>query len=175
MRRARATTATVVPGTRCMCPRAVEAPGACAARIGCHKLRTVPGAALQRRAAGVRRRPRRRRRGLRDARPRREPDGGHIAPAPEAAQPRGTRWAPPACRRCPDVSLAVGPRFRCCGGRVCMLDRTKCQAVGWLTFGSGKCGKLRALTPRVCACVLVAVEMPFSSTFSAAAGGTEVL
>jgi hypothetical protein len=32
-----------------------------------------------------------------------------------------------------------------------------------------------ALTPRVCACVLVAVEMPFSSTFSAAAGGTEVL
>ena len=77
-------------------------------------------------------------------------------------------------RALPDVSSAVGPRFRC-GGRVCVLDRTKCQAGGWLTFGSGKCGWLRALTPRVCACVLVAVEMPFSSTFSAAAGATEVL
>ena len=56
-----------------------------------------------------------------------------------------------------------------------MLDRTKCQAGGWLTFGSGKCGWLRALTSRVCACVLVAVEMPFSSTFSAVAGATELL
>ena len=66
-------------------------------------------------------------------------------------------------------------RFRRCGGLVCALDRTKCQAGGWLAFGSGKCGWLRALTPRVCACVLVAMEMPFSSTFSAAAGATEVL
>jgi len=31
-------------------------------------------------------------------------------PAPEAARSRSTRWAPPACRGCPDVSLAVGPR-----------------------------------------------------------------
>jgi hypothetical protein len=45
----------------------------------------------------------------------------------------------------------------------------------WLAFGWGKCGCLRALTPRVRACVLVAVEMPFSSTFSAAAGATELL
>ena len=55
---------------------------------------------------------------------------------------------------------------------MCALDRTKCQAGGWLVFGSGKCGWLRSLTPRVCACVLVAGEMPFSSTFSAAAGAT---
>ena len=58
---------------------------------------------------------------------------------------------------------------------MCALDRTKCQAGGWLAFGPRKCGWLRALTPRVCACVLVAVEMPFSSTFSAAAGATELL
>ena len=58
---------------------------------------------------------------------------------------------------------------------MCALDRTKCLAGGWLAFGSGKCGWLRALTPRVCACVLVAVEMPFSSTFSAASGATELL
>ena len=56
-----------------------------------------------------------------------------------------------------------------------MLDRTKCQGGDWLAFGWGKCGWLFALTPRVCACVLVAVEMPFSSTFSAAAGVTELL
>ena len=56
VRRARATTATVVPSARYMCPRAVEAPGACAARSGCHKLRTVPAATLQRRPAGARRR-----------------------------------------------------------------------------------------------------------------------
>jgi hypothetical protein len=175
VRRARTTTKTGVLCARYMCPRTVEAPGACARGSGVEKSRTVPGAALQRRPAGAWRRRGRQRRGLRDARPRREPDGGHSAPAPEAARPRGTRWAPPACRGCPDVSLAVGPQFRCCGGRVCVLDRTKCQAGGWLTFGSGKCGWLRALTPRVCACVLVAVEMPFSSTFSAAAGATEVL
>ena len=45
----------------------------------------------------------------------------------------------------------------------------------WLAFWWGKCGWLRALTPRVCACVLVAVEMPFSSTFSSDAGATELL
>ena len=49
-----------------------------------------------------------------------------------------------------------------------MLDRTKCQAGGWLTFGSGKCGWLRTLTPRVCACVLVAVEMPVREGLSGA-------
>ena len=66
-------------------------------------------------------------------------------------------------------------RFRRCGGHVCALDRTKCQAGRWLAFGPRKCGWLRALTPPVCACVLVAVEMPLSSTFSAAAGATELL
>jgi hypothetical protein len=32
---------------------------------------------------------------------------------------------------------------------VCALDRTKCQAGGWLAFGPRKCGWLRALTPIV--------------------------
>jgi hypothetical protein len=73
------------------------------------------------------------------------------------------------------ASPAFGARFRRCGGHVCALDRTKCQAGGWLAFGPRKCGWLRALTPPVCACVLVAVEMPLSSTFSAAAGATELL
>jgi hypothetical protein len=44
-----------------------------------------------------------------------------------------------------------------------------------LAFGCGKCRCLLALTPRVRACLLVDVEMPFSSTFSAAAGDTELL
>ena len=44
---------------------------------------------------------------------------------------------------------AFGAPFRRCGGRVCALDRTKCQAGVWLAFGSGKCGWLRALTPRL--------------------------
>jgi hypothetical protein len=95
---------------RYMCPRTVEAPGACARGSGVEKSRTVPGAVLQRRPAGDWRRRGRQRRGLRDACPRWEPDGGHRAPAPEAARSRSTRWAPPACRGCPDVSLAVGPR-----------------------------------------------------------------
>ncbi len=47
MRRARTTTGTGVLCARYMCPRAVEAPGACAARSGCHKLRTVPGVKQQ--------------------------------------------------------------------------------------------------------------------------------
>ncbi len=81
MRRARTTTGTGVLCARYMCPRAVEATGACAARSGCHKLRTMPGAALQRRPAGARRRRGRQPSGLRDARPRCEPDGGHSAPA----------------------------------------------------------------------------------------------
>jgi len=53
VRRARATTATVVPCDGYMCPRAVEAPGRCAAGSGCQKSRTVPGATLQRRPAGA--------------------------------------------------------------------------------------------------------------------------
>ncbi len=48
--------------------------------------------------AGARRRRGRQPRGLRDARPCREPDGGHSAPAPGAAARRGARWAPPARR-----------------------------------------------------------------------------
>ena len=78
--------------------------------------------------------------------------GASVSPAacamraPAASPMEGTA---PLLRGRPDVSLAVGPRFRCCGGRVCVLDRTKCQAGGWLTFGSGKCGWLRALTPNL--------------------------
>jgi hypothetical protein len=74
MRRARATTATVMPCARYPCPRVIEAPGRGAAGSGFQKLRTVPAAILQRRAAGALRRGRRRR-GLHDARrgaPRRE-------------------------------------------------------------------------------------------------------
>ena len=51
MRRARTTTRTGVLCARYMCPRAVEAPGACARGSGVEKSRTVPGAALQRRPA----------------------------------------------------------------------------------------------------------------------------
>ncbi len=39
-------------------------------------------------------------------------------------------------------------------------------------FRVGKCGCLRPLTPRVRACVLVAAEIPFSSTLPAAAVAT---
>ena len=49
------------------------------------------------------------------------------------------------------ASPAFGARFKRCGGRVCALDRTKCQAGGWLAFGPRKCGWLHALTPHVCA------------------------
>ena len=175
MRRARATTATGVLCARYMCPRAVEAPGACAARSGCHKLRTVPGAALQRRPAGARRRRWRQPRGLRDARPRREPDGGHSAPAPGAARPRGARWAPPARRGRPDVSLAVGPRGAAGAARARPRRRQRARGACWRAFCCGMWGCLRSLTKRVLACVQVAVEMPFSSTLAAAAGATERL
>ena len=47
------------------------------------------------------------------------------------------------------ASPAFGARFKRCGGRVCALDRTKCQAGGWLAFGPRKREWLRALTPRV--------------------------
>ncbi len=112
MRRAQTTTGTGVICARYMCPHTVEAPGACAARSGCHKLRTVTGSALQGRPAGARRRRGRQRRGLRDARPRREPDGGHNAPAPGAARPRGTRWAPPADPGPPRCKLSRWPTGR---------------------------------------------------------------
>ena len=45
MRRARTTTETGVICARYMCPRTVEAPGACARGSGVEKLRTVPAAA----------------------------------------------------------------------------------------------------------------------------------
>jgi hypothetical protein len=61
---------------------------------------------------------------------------------------------------------AFGPRRVRCGGCARALDRTKCQAGGRLSLGWGKCGRLRALTPRVCACVLVACE------FAAGGGGS---
>jgi hypothetical protein len=62
-----------------------------------------------------------------------------------------------------------------CGGLARALDRSKCQAYVRLAFVWGKCGCLLALTPRERACVLVAVEMLFSSTFFAASGATELL
>jgi hypothetical protein len=175
VRRARTTTGTGVLCARYMCPRAVEAPGACAARSGCHKLRTVPGAALQRRPAGTRRRRQRQPSGLRDARPRREPDGGHSAPAPGAARPRGARWAPPARRGRPDVSLAVGPRGAAGAARARPRRRQRARGACWRAFCCGMWGCLRSLTKRMLACVQVAVEMPFSSTLAAAAGATERL
>jgi hypothetical protein len=128
VRRARTTTGTGVLCARYMCPRAVEAPGACAARSGCHKLRTVPGAALQRRPAGARRRRGRQPRGLRDARPRREPDGGHSAPAPGAAARRGARWAPPARRGRPGGVPSRWPAGR---------GRRGAGAAGWAPASSG--------------------------------------
>jgi hypothetical protein len=152
VRRARTTTATGVLCTRYMCPRAVEAPGACAARSGCHKLRTVPGAALQRRPAGARSRRQRQPTGLRDARPRREPDGGHSATAPGAARPRGARWAPPAHRGRPDVSLAVGPRGAAGAARARPRRRQRARKACWRAFCCGKWGCARALTGVVCCC-----------------------
>jgi len=88
----------------------------------------VPAATLHPRHAGARRRRARQARGLRDACPRREPDGGHSASAPGAARPRGSRWAPPARRGRPDVSLAVGPRARRGRGA---------GAAGWAPASSG--------------------------------------
>jgi hypothetical protein len=150
VRRARTTTATGVPGARYMCPRAVEAPGACAARSGCHKLRTVPGAALQRRPAGARRRRGRQPRGLHDARPCREPDGWHSAPAPGAAARRGARWAPPARRGRPDVSLAVGQRGAAGAARARPAGRQRARGACWRALCCGKWGCARALTGVVC-------------------------
>ena len=175
MRRARTTTGTGVLCARYMCPRAVEAPGACARGSGVEKLRTVPGAALQRRPAGARRRRQRQPSGLRDARPRREPDGGHSAPAPGAARPRGARWAPPARRGRPDVSLAVGPRGAAGAARARPRRRQRARGACWRAFCCGTWGCLRSLTKRMLACVQVAVEMPFSSRLAAAAGATERL
>jgi hypothetical protein len=175
VRRARTTTGTGVLCARYMCPRAVEAPGACARGSGVEKMRTVPGAALQRRPAGARRRRQRQPSGLRDARPRREPDGGHSAPAPGAARPRGARWAPPARRGRPDVSLAVGPRGAAGAARARPRRRQRARGACWRAFCCGMWGCLRSLTKRMLACVQVAVEMPFSSTLAAAAGATERL
>ena len=150
MRRARTTTKTGVLCARYMCPRTVEAPGACARGSGVEKSRTVPGAVLQRRPAGAWRRRGRQRRGLRDARPRREPDGGHSAPAPEAARPRGTRWAPPACRVRPDVSLAVGPRGAAGAARARPRRRQRARGACWRAFRCGMWGCAWALTRVVC-------------------------
>ena len=150
VRRARAT--TVVHGARYMCPRAIEAPGAYAARSGCHKLRTVPGAALQRRTAGARRRRGRQPRGLHDARPRREPDGGHSTPALGAAARRGARWAPPARRGRPGGVPAVGPRGAASAARARPAGRQRARGACWRTFWCGKWGCARALTGVVCCC-----------------------
>ena len=146
MRRARTTTGTGVLCARYMCPRAVEAPGACARGSGVEKSRTVPGAALQRRPAGAWRRRQRQPSGLRDARPRREPDGGHSAPAPVAARPRGARWAPPECRGRPNVSLAVGPRGAAGAARARPRKRQRARGACWRAFCCRKWGCARALT-----------------------------
>jgi hypothetical protein len=152
VRRARTTTGTGVLCARYMCPRAVEAPGACARGSGVEKMRTVPCAALQRRPAGARRRRQRQPSGLRDARPRREPDGGHSAPAPGAARPRGARWAPPARRGRPDVSLAVGPRGAAGAARARPRRRQRARGACWRAFCCGMWGCARPLTGVVCCC-----------------------
>jgi hypothetical protein len=152
VRRARTTTGTGVLCARYMCPRAVAAPGRCSRGSGVEKLRTVPGAALQRRPAGARRRRQRQPSGLRDARPRREPDGGHSAPAPGAARPRGARWAPPARRGRPDVSLAVGPRGAAGAARARPRRRQRARGACWRAFCCGTWGCARPLTGVVCCC-----------------------
>ena len=155
MRRARTTTGTGVLCARYMCPRAVEAPGRCSRGSGVEKLRTVPGAALQRRPAVARRRRQRQPSGLRDARPCREPDGGHSAPAPGAARPRGARWAPPARRGRPDVSLAVGPRGAAGAARARPRRRQRARGACRRAFCCGMWGCARALTGVVCCCALL--------------------
>ncbi len=150
MRRARTTTGTGVICARYMCLRAVAAAGRCPRGICVEKLRTVPAATLQRGAAGVRHRCRRRRRGLRDARPRSETDGGHSAPAPGAARPLGARWAPPAIRGSPDVSLSVGPRDAAGAARARPAGRQRARGVCWRAFRCGMWGCARALTGVVC-------------------------
>jgi hypothetical protein len=150
VRRARTTTGTGVLCARYMCPRAVAAAGRCPRGIGVEKLRTVPAATLQRCATGVRRRCRRRRRGLRDARPRREPDGGHSAPAPGTARPRCARWAPPAPRGRPDVSLAVGPRGAAGAARARPAGLQRARGACWRAFRCGMWGCARPLTGVVC-------------------------
>jgi hypothetical protein len=146
VRRARTTTGTGVLCARYMCPRAVAAAGRCPRGSGVEKLRTVPAATLQRRAAGVRRRRRRRRRGLRDARH----HGGHSAPAPGAARRRGARWAPPARRGRPDVSLAVGPRGAAGAARARPRRRQRARGACWRAFRCGMWGCAWALTRVVC-------------------------
>jgi hypothetical protein len=150
VRRARATTATVFQGARYMFPRAVEAPGACAAGSGCHKWRTVPATTFQRRPAGAWRRRGRKPRGLHDARPCREPNGGHSTPAPGAAARRGARWAPPARRGRPDGVPAVGPRGARRGARARLARRQRAREMCWRAFCCGKWGCARVLTGVVC-------------------------
>jgi hypothetical protein len=90
----------------CACAWLNHPAGDCAARSGCHKLRTVPTATLQRRPAGVRPRHGWQPRGLHDARPCLEPDGGHSSPAPGAAVHRGATWAPPVRQKIESASSA---------------------------------------------------------------------
>jgi hypothetical protein len=150
VRRAQTTTGTGVICARYMCPRAVEAPGSCAARSSCHQLRTVPGASLQRHPADSRRRRRQQPSCLRDLRPRSQPDGGHIAPAPGAARPRSARWAPPATRGRPDVSLAVGPRGAADAARAWPRRSQQARRACWRAFCCGTWGCALALTSVMC-------------------------
>jgi hypothetical protein len=112
VRRARRTTGPGVLCARYMCPRAVEAPGACARGSGEEKLGSVPADPLQRCAPGAWRRRGRQPRALHDARPRCEPDGGHSAPAPGAARPRGAPAGPPAKTGRREVNFARWPAER---------------------------------------------------------------
>jgi hypothetical protein len=180
VRRARATTATVVLCARCMCPRAVEAPVACAARSGCHKLRTVPrghfAAPPCRRPAPARAAaqgparcaplPRARWRAQRPC------SGGRGAPRGEMGTPGAPR-SPRSPEQGRSQPLARGARQARRGrGR---LGASELGGRAGELFGAACGGCLRSLTKRVLACVRVAVEMPFSSTLAAAAGATERL
>ncbi len=121
MRRARTTTKTGVLCARYMCPRTVEAPGACARGSGVEKSLTVPGAALQRRPAA----PGAGAGGSAGACAMRAPAASPMeGTAPLLRRPPGPAvpdGPPPACRGCPDVSLAVGPQLP--GFCICSLTQ----------------------------------------------------
>ena len=140
VRRARTTTGTVVPGARYMCPRAIETPGACAARSDCHKLRTVPGsscsAALQAPGAGAGGSP-----------------GACTMRAPAASPMEGT--APllrgPRCAAEPDGQPrrdagaqagfpAVGPRGGAGAARARPAGRQRARGACWRDFWCGMWG-----------------------------------
>ena len=136
MRRARATTATVVPGARY-----IESQVDCEARICCHKLRTLRGSALQRRPAGARRRRGRQPRALHDACPCSEPDGGHSTHAPGAAVRRGARWAPPVTSSRPGGGPSRWPAGRGGPARAQPAGCQRARGACWRAFCCSKWGR----------------------------------